>query len=308
MRLLETLRAQTGSPFEVVVVDNCPTTALRQQIEGLADNVSFELRYVAEARRGSHHARHSGADAATGAVLAFVDDDMTVGPGWVDAYVRAFADHPEMAAAGGPVHPAWEVPPPRWLSAHIGVPEDYTFALRDDGTPFTLSKDGYFFSNNMAIRIEALFETGGFNPDISGASWVGDGDTGLNRKLCERGALIGYVPEALAFHHIPATRMTLSYLLEWSRNSGIAAAYTANNGDWVARHRVLGQAAGHIAGYAALRITAAAAGRSTRRIELLRRAAFRRSAAGFTSRLLFDRELRRSVAMTRWIDGDSRCV
>src|SRR5207249_7611413 len=39
----------------------------------------------------------------------------------------------------------------------------------------------------MAIRRDVLFQVGGFNPDLVGDFFLGDGATGLNRKLWERG-------------------------------------------------------------------------------------------------------------------------
>jgi hypothetical protein len=74
------------------------------------------------------------------------------------------------------------------------------------------SLDGTFFGTNMAIRRNVLFDTGGFNPEAFGERWIGDGEAGLIQKLRARGALIGSVPEAVVFHHIPARRMTPAYL------------------------------------------------------------------------------------------------
>ena len=37
------------------------------------------------------------------------------GADWLAAYARCFGAHPDMAAAGGPIRPAWETPPPTWL-------------------------------------------------------------------------------------------------------------------------------------------------------------------------------------------------
>lgn len=95
-------------------------------------------------------------------------------PGFVAAYVEAFESNPEMAAAGGPVYPEWEVPPPEWLlrmatADTICIP----FSLMDLGDEAMLSAEGFFFSNNMAIRKGTLFELGGFNPESFGANgWV----------------------------------------------------------------------------------------------------------------------------------------
>jgi len=73
---------------------------------------------------------------------------------------------------------------------------------------FNLSERGYFYSCNMAILKSKLIEREGFHPEATGDAWVGDGETGLNRDMQTKGDLIGYVPGALTYHHIPASRMT----------------------------------------------------------------------------------------------------
>jgi GT2 family glycosyltransferase len=99
------------------------------------------------------------------------------------------------------------------------------FSLLDLSPEFRLSERGIFFGVNMAIRRNALFETGGFNPEIFGDQWLGDGETGLQRKLWARGALIGYVPDALVYHHVTANRMTLEYLRKRQANDGACDMY-----------------------------------------------------------------------------------
>ena len=113
-----------------------------------------------------------------------------------------------MAAAGGPVKPKWDVNPPPWLLEYLAKYMDrynnFTLlSLMDLSNTFSLSKQGYFFGVNMAIRKEILFKVGGFNPDSFGDIWLGDGESGLNRKLWKRSELIGYIPDALVYHHIP---------------------------------------------------------------------------------------------------------
>jgi GT2 family glycosyltransferase len=77
----------------------------------------------------------------------------------------------------------------------------------------------------MAVRREVVLEVGGFNPDSFGNAWLGDGETGLNRKLWQRGLLVGYVPEAIVYHHVPAERMTLAYFRRRQANDGACDMY-----------------------------------------------------------------------------------
>jgi glucosyl-dolichyl phosphate glucuronosyltransferase len=186
------------------------------------------VRYVREEKVGNTFARHAGARLATGELLVFTDDDVTFSPSWLKAYSDAFRKHPEMVAAGGPARPAWEVPPPQWLLDYMGDGRWFgILALLDPYPDFRLEAGGYFFwGHNVAIRRQTLFDVGGFNPELCGDRLVGDGECGLRRKLAERGMLIGYVPEASIYHHIPAHRMTVKYFRERMANQGACDLYT----------------------------------------------------------------------------------
>ena len=227
VRCLDSIQQQRLEHFEVLLVDNAADDGLRSLVDGYNRRARVPVRYLAERNLGLHNARHAGVRAATGDVLVFTDDDATFDPGWLAAYAERFSRHPEMAAAGGPVRPVWETPPPGWLVDFMrGYPEMFpVLSLMEPYAEFRLSAEGWFFGVNMAIRRSLLVELGGFNPDSFGSIWLGDGETGLNRRLWETGALIGYVPEALVYHHVPADRMSPSYFRRRQANDGACDVY-----------------------------------------------------------------------------------
>lgn len=228
LRCLSSAQRQSLDGFELLLVDNTFDAELRSRIEAFNATARVRARYVHEPQLGLHNARHAGARAATGDVVVFTDDDAEFDPDWLAAYGRAFDVHLDMAAAGGRVLPAWDVPPPAWLCAAMR-PDPTMFpalSLLDLSPEFRLSADGFFFGVNMAVRREALFAAGGFNPEIFGDRWLGDGETGLNRKLCARGELVGYVPNALVYHHVSPQRMTVSYLRRRQTHEGACDMYS----------------------------------------------------------------------------------
>jgi peptidoglycan/xylan/chitin deacetylase (PgdA/CDA1 family) len=104
-------------------------------------------------RRGLAEARNQ-ALAATGAeVLAFVDDDVAVGPGWLEALERAWdtaADH--VGCVGGPIGARFLGPRPDWLVDDLlGV-----LGVADQGATF--------HGGNVSFRTDALRGVGGFWP------------------------------------------------------------------------------------------------------------------------------------------------
>jgi glucosyl-dolichyl phosphate glucuronosyltransferase len=214
--------------YEIVIVDNGSTDATPAVVQNVRDNsAEHDVRYVREERLGLHNARHAGVWAAKGDILIFTDDDATFAPGWLRAYAAAFDAHPEMGAAGGPVRASWEVPPPKWLAEFMGDAKSFgMFSLMEPYDEFRLNSDGEFFGVNMAIRANVLLEMGGFNPEAFGDVWLGDGETGLVYKLWKHKMLIGYVPEALVYHHIPPERMTVQYLRRRMANQGVCDLYS----------------------------------------------------------------------------------
>jgi len=244
MRGLSSLQHQTFEEFEIIVVDNAGETSLRQDIEDFNREARFKVTYVPEPRLGLHNARHTGAKASKQDILVFTDDDATFDPGWLQAYARAFSEHPDMAAAGGPVRPVWETPPPPWLTDWMRQACVFPLlSLMEPYHEFRLGPEGYFFGVNMAVRRNVLFEVGGFNPELIGSRTVGDGESGLNRKLRERGFLTGYVPEALVHHHIPPHRMTVEYVRKWGWHWGGAQMYERLHGKAPTPFRLLLEAA-----------------------------------------------------------------
>jgi glucosyl-dolichyl phosphate glucuronosyltransferase len=228
---LASLQAQTAEQLEIIVVDNAADPDTQRSVEEFNERAKFPARYVPERRIGVHNARHAGALAATGDLFCFTDDDATFDPGWVKAFADAFEAHPEMVAAGGPVRPFWEEAPPEWLLTLMKHYQRkyrafWQLSFMERKPAFSLKTGDYFYSMNMAILPKALFELGGFNPEAFGDIWLGDGETGLGYKMAERGMLVGYVPQALVYHHIPPQRMTLQYLSLRMANEGACQAYT----------------------------------------------------------------------------------
>jgi len=215
-RTIQSLQNQCFSEFEIIVVDNAADPLLEEEISSLNENFSIKVQYIPEPKLGLHNARHAGARNAKGEILVFTDDDATFDNGWLRSYYDAFKKNPNMSAAGGAVKPVWEKDPPLWLLNYIGDSKVFPIlAIMEPFDVFHLGTGAFFFGVNMAIGRNALFDDGGFNPELVGSVTVGNGETGLYKKLLEKQYLIGYVPEALVYHHIPSSRMTINYIRKW---------------------------------------------------------------------------------------------
>jgi glycosyltransferase involved in cell wall biosynthesis len=90
-------RQDLAAPWELIVADNGSTDRTVEVARAFASRM--DLRIVdASGVRGAGHARNVGARAARAPLLAFVDADDEVAPGWLAAIVDALAEHPVVAS------------------------------------------------------------------------------------------------------------------------------------------------------------------------------------------------------------------
>ena len=154
-RLVRSLEAQrSGTPdFEVIVVDDGspPETRPPEPPPGTA------LRLIRQVRAGPAAARNRGAREARAPLLLFVDDDCTVAPDWVAAFVDAHARAPAALLGGATAN---GLPANPWSSAAEGLLGflDAEAEAAGEGLDFVAS-------NNIACARADFFAVGGFDAD-----------------------------------------------------------------------------------------------------------------------------------------------
>lgn len=305
LQALYSVQKQTLSDIEILVVDNAADPEVDRIITEFNLGARVRVSCVRELRLGLHHARHAGVRRANSQLLVFTDDDATFDPGWLKAYSEAFAEHPEMVAAGGPVRPIWEIPPPRWLLQFIGDANTFgILSIMEPYKEFRLDSKKFFFGVNMAIRRDVLFEVGGFNPESFGDIWLGDGESGLNRKLCDRGMLIGYVPQAVVYHHIPPQRMTVDYFYRRIANEGACDMYARFHQGIPCRFRLIKHAAFIIAKHTKIWAESLLLRGNTdvRSLQIQLHAARTLSYLKYTLRLILDKDFHELVLKKNWLN------
>lgn len=200
--------------WEVVVVDNNSTDGTREVIEEFSRRFEGRFRYVFEGRQGLSFARNAGIRKSRGDVVAFTDDDVTIGPDWLWSLTSNLLNG-EWAGAGGRIVPIWAKQLPAWMS----IDDSHTmgpFALFDLGEEAgELYRPPY--GANMAFHRTTFEKFGVFRTDLgrSAGDSCGGEDTEFSGRLLAGGGRLRYEPRAEVFHPAPESRMTKKYVLQW---------------------------------------------------------------------------------------------
>ena len=225
-KALSSVAASTLPPsveWEVIVVDNNSCDHTREVVEGFCSRYPARFRYLLESQRGKSHALQTGIREAPGDVIAFMDDDVTVEPMWLQN-LTAGLHSGEWAGAGGRIVLQWPSSLPDWLAIE-GPWVRHGLPALDQG-PESKELIGPPFGTNMAFRKEMFEKYGGFRTDLgpSPDNLIRSEDTEFGRRLIAAGERLRYEPSAVVYHPVPEDRITKTYLLKWWFDFGRAHA------------------------------------------------------------------------------------
>jgi GT2 family glycosyltransferase len=207
---LRSLHAALRTDDELVVVDSASSDPAVRRVA--LDHGAVYLRCD---RAGASRARNAGWRLARHEVVAFVDDDVRVVPGWAPALGRLFAHRPDVAFVTGRVL----LPPgTEWTDVPVATKEELEPALLELGTPGVLGHTA-----NAAVRRAALEAVGGFDERLgAGAPFRAAEDNDLWDRLLAAGFLGRYEPDAEAWHEQWRRRREL-LPLNWGYGFGSGA-------------------------------------------------------------------------------------
>jgi succinoglycan biosynthesis protein ExoM len=219
----------TGLPFEIIIADNSREGHAASLVARLAGQ-DTPVRRVAASPPNISIARNIGLRSANAPLVAFLDDDLEVEPGWLDAFVetlnRTDADvavgrlRPRFAVGGPPVWDQQAIRFNRCLDAPSGT------ALIAGGPGRTR---GFAMTTATSIwRAATCFtDPEPFDPAFGAC---GGEDLDLFLRLQARGRRFVWCGESLVNESIPAERSTLSYnvLRAYSGSQAYAAATIKN--------------------------------------------------------------------------------
>src|SRR5947209_13149356 len=110
--------AELDDPAEVVVVDSASPTPCTPLVEAFRERLG-RLVHIRLDEPGLSLARNAGISAASGEIIAFVDDDAAPAADWAAVLLRSFAADPAVGCVGGACIPDFAAERPRWMSDRL---------------------------------------------------------------------------------------------------------------------------------------------------------------------------------------------
>lgn len=213
-RCLDALAA-LEDPVEVIVVDSASQPPCRELVEKYAAQVE-NLTYLREEQPGHSRARNRGIAAASGELVAFLDDDAAPRRDWARRIAAPFEANPAIGCVGGACKPVFrDAPRPGWLSDRLLQFAAIT-RFGPTGREATSSSE-WPFGANMAFQREALARAGPFSEGLgrAGSNLLSGDESPLIESVRRAGWKIWLEPGAVVDHTVHAERCRSGYY--WRR-------------------------------------------------------------------------------------------
>ena len=205
-RLLEKLEEQRTNglfTFSVVVCDNDVEQSGASVVSAARNGAAIDITYCWEPRKNIALARNKALEHVRGTFIAFIDDDEFPAGDWLQK-LMATCDEYKADSVLGPVRPHFESPPPSWIirGRFCERPEHKTGrAMKWDECRTGNLLFQRRILDDMEEPFQAEFGTGGEDMDFF-------------RRIAERGRVVVWCNEAIAYETVPPSRWSRSYMLK----------------------------------------------------------------------------------------------
>lgn len=247
--IIESIRNQTYPYIELVlIIEGAQSlykavTSYLQKIKLPETKVIFKINNL-----GLSAARNIGAEASSGQVIAFVDDDVVLEPNWAEEVVKAY-DDPTIIGTTGSSEPMWIGRSLTWL------PKEFYWLIGSsafaDFTTVTEVRNAWGWG--MSFRRDVFDKGCKFNESYGyraggkeawGQRPPEDVDFSLRARAKTGGGVIVYIPSARLKHKVLPYRFTIRLIAEKAFFSGrhrrmIRVAYRDLNVDLLSMERGL---------------------------------------------------------------------
>ena len=202
--------------WRVFAVDNASTDDTATVLARFQQDSRFDLKALHEPRPGKPRALNRALERVDHGLVVFIDDDVDLGPHWLQAYLDAVERWPDHSIFGGPIIPVFPPNAPAWVQDQRYVRQSPMFAYyapREDEGLTT----GVPLGPNMAIRRTAIGEHR-FDERLGpgGTHRLMGDETEFEYRLARLGYHpYVYVPAARAEHRVRPEQLTVKAV--WAR-------------------------------------------------------------------------------------------
>ncbi len=213
---LERLQTLEYSNYEVIVVNDGSTDSTATIAQ------EYGVRLISTENRGLSRARNTGLEAATGDIVAYIDDDAYPDRHWLTYLARTFMTTTHVGVGGPNIPPSGDGPIADCVANAPGGP---VHVLLSD------QEAEHIPGCNMAFRKAHLQAIGGFDPQFRAA---GD-DVDVCWRLQQQGWTLGFNPAAVVWHH-----RRNSVRAYWRQQRGYGRAEALLEQKWPEKYNGLG--------------------------------------------------------------------
>lgn len=196
----------TGSR-EIIIAENGTPSPMQLSLEAVP------VKHLHEARAGKCRIQNRSIAEATGEILIFLDDDLIVAPGYLEAVEQFFDAHREFSAMKGRIlaveDPEKKVGP---MSVYLDLP------IADHGEEVVEVRG--VLGANMAFRADALRQVGLFDERLGPGACGHEEETEMSQRLRRAGFRMGYAPKALVHHEVDPSRANRERFIRIARERG----------------------------------------------------------------------------------------
>ncbi len=232
-RLLDGLSRLSGSArinHEIIVANNASDEAAAKAVEDLVKEYSRQegdrCRQVREPIPGKCRAQNKAILAANGLILAFLDDDLEVTPGWLESIASFFAACPHDVMQGSVLmHPRdrEDADLQKALKRYRTV--DFIDYGYPSGTDIKTLTGG-----NIAVKREVFEEVGPFDERLGPGGYGISEDVEFAKRVLRAGRRIGYEPKAAVYNELDPSRLTEEFFrLRHEQQGRSRLAYKGNS-------------------------------------------------------------------------------
>ena len=227
--LLDSIQAQQYDDKETLIV--------AERSQQLADNISSYVKEKGykgvrvlfnQGEWGSYSARNLGIEQASGDIIAFIDDDALLLPGWIEETARHYAEDESVIGLTGPILPLWQNESMSWF------PREFYWIFSCTYWDWSEKKEvrnGY--GTNISFRRQAFDAAGVFKNNLEGeekgkSDWQRPGvkETEFSvRVTAKTGKRIVYNPGIKVKHKVYPYRLSTTFIMRRAYWEGYGKAW-----------------------------------------------------------------------------------